>query len=199
MRGNTTENIILASASPRRRELIERLGLTFTVIPAKSELSAEPGEAPELSVVRIAKAKAEEIAAGSNDLRLIISADTIVVIDGKILGKPADADDAANMLAELSSKTHEVITAVTLLKNGGALEFTERTFVTFREITPAEINAYVSSGEPLDKAGAYGIQGLGGMFIERIDGDYYNVVGLPICALSIALKRFGIDLTENWS
>ncbi|MBE6009422.1 MAG: septum formation inhibitor Maf [Lachnospiraceae bacterium] len=190
-----SKKIILASASPRRYELLIQLGLTFDVEPAQSEEKAQDDIPPEEIVKRLAYAKADEIrkrhnAAGPSDApMLIIGADTIVVKDGCILGKPTDEKNAFSMLQSLSGTTHQVYTGVALISSEWEVQFSEKTDVTFYPMTEEEIEAYIGTGEPMDKAGAYGIQGIGGRFVKEIRGDYNNVVGLPIARLYHVLKE----------
>ena len=232
--------LILGSQSPRRRELLERMGLRFRVLTADIDETKFETEDPEASVRRICREKAFAVAkafplggrcpsahtgadegAFDENAALILTADTIVVLDGRILGKPHDENEARAMLRALSGREHEVYTAFTLLPveatgnrqqatgDGGtgpstplrsaqddrirAFTHCEKTYVKFRELTEAEIAAYVATGEPMDKAGAYGIQGLGAMLVESIHGDYFTVMGLPVCRLAQALKQYGID------
>ena len=178
--------IILASQSPRRQELMRQIGLSFTVLPAQHE--ALPNEnLPFAEAVReIAVQKAQDVAnyLGENgEDKLIIAADTMVCLKNELLGKPISEADAKNMLKRLSGETHTVYTAVVLYQNGKIHSDTVATDVTFRKLSDAEIVSYVSTGEPLDKAGAYGVQGLAAHFVSRIEGDFYNVVGLPLCRL----------------
>ncbi len=190
-----SKKIILASASPRRYELLTQLGLTFDVEPAQSEEKAQDDIPPEEIVKRLAYAKADEIrkrhnaADPSDDPMLIIGADTIVVKDGCILGKPTDEKNAFSMLQSLSGTTHQVYTGVALISSEWEVQFSEKTDVTFYPMTEEEIEAYIGTGEPMDKAGAYGIQGIGGRFVKEIRGDYNNVVGLPIARLYHVLKE----------
>ena len=191
------QRLILASASPRRRELLAMLGLTdFEVIPARGEPSIPVGAHPADAVARIARYKAETVA-DQNPGALVLAADTVVALDGRILGKPAGAADAAEMLRALSGREHAVYTGVALLCGARALCRTERTAVHFRPLTDGEIAAYIATGEPLDKAGAYGAQGRGSLFVERIEGDFFNVVGLPLCLLGKLLEEFGFNLMEQ--
>ena len=260
--------LILGSQSPRRRELLERMGLSFRVLSAEIDETKYETDDPESSVLRMCEAKAAAVARkmrnegsgikdqGSGDVgtalcrpqeaegspipslplegkaedgeretqilrcaqndgagdagtalcrpqeALILSSDTVVVLDGKIMGKPHDAAEARAMLAALSGREHEVYTAFCLLpiemQNAecnaqNAVCHCEKTCVKFRTLTPEEIAAYVATGEPMDKAGAYGIQNLGAMLVESIRGDYFTVMGLPVCQLALALKGFGID------
>ncbi|MBQ1679090.1 MAG: Maf family protein [Oscillospiraceae bacterium] len=217
--------LILGSQSPRRRELLERMGLKFRVLTADIDETKYETEDPEASVRRICQAKAAAVAQAASGGEpqaetLILAADTIVVLDGRILGKPHDAAEAKAMLRALSGREHAVYTAFTLLPVAGTANETagdggrgsfgsgfasaqddqrgacthcEKTLVKFRELTEAEIDAYTASGEPMDKAGAYGIQGLGAMLVAGIRGDFFTVMGLPVCALTLALKRYGLD------
>ena len=185
--------IILASGSPRRRELMEMLcpdGLE--IVPARGEETADPALAPDQLVVALSRAKAAEVAArcaGPDDV--VIGADTVVVLDGAVLGKPKDAADARSMLRALSGRTHSVFTGVTVLRGVRMLCHAERTEVTFRALDGAEIDRYIATGEPMDKAGAYGAQGRASLFVERLDGDFFNVMGLPLCALGNLLNELG--------
>ena len=186
--------LVLASASPRRRELIELLGVPFEVDPsAYEEPAPETHPDPAEFARSLALAKAEEVAARHPE-RLTLGADTIVVLEHRLLAKPADAADAKRMLRELSGRTHQVITGVALVSDGESRSFHTSTDVTFRELEETEIRAYVATGEPMDKAGAYGIQGHGGLLIEGIRGDYPNVVGLPLAPLALALRELGIPV-----
>lgn len=185
--------IVLASQSPRRKELLGRMGLEFVTQASKIDESAFDGlEAREL-VATLSREKAQWIARQLDGETLVIGADTVVVRDGTALGKPKDAEDAVAMLLSLSGRDHQVCTGVTVCRGDRVLTQVEETQVTFRELTEAEVRQYVSTGEPMDKAGAYGIQGLGGLLVEGIRGDYSNVVGLPMCRLGQMLKDFGVD------
>ena len=179
--------LILASTSPRRAELIAMLGVPFEVVPSEVDETPLPGEPPGKLAARLARAKATASAVGRAPDDVVVGADTIVVVDGDALGKPIDAADASRMLRRLSGRSHEVITAVALAHAGGIEEFLERTIVTFATMGHAEIDRYVAGGEPLDKAGAYGIQGSGGRWITQIEGSYHNVVGLPLAQLATRL------------
>jgi septum formation protein len=176
--------LILASASPRRAELLAAAGIDFDVIPADVDETVHAGETPEGYARRVSEAKARAVLARSHG-RPVLAADTVVVVDGHILGKPADDADARRMLRLLSGRVHDVLTAVTLDE---ATE-TETTAVELVPLSDEEIAWYVASGEPHDKAGAYGIQGLASRFVARIDGSYSNVVGLPIALVYKLLKR----------
>lgn len=185
---------ILASASPRRRELLKQIGVTFEVMPAKGEEVITERQ-PEQVVMELSRQKAEEIASGIQEEHVIIlGADTVVVYDGKILGKPKDETDARRMLSMLSGNTHSVYTGVTVIviRDGESQShsFYEETKVTMYPMTDAQISAYIRTGEPMDKAGAYGIQGKGAVFIEKIDGDYNNVVGLPLAKIFHKIEEF---------
>jgi nucleoside triphosphate pyrophosphatase len=174
--------LILASNSPRRRELLRNAGFQFDVRPSGIEENRPPDESPEDFARRLARDKALDVARQSNPESYVLGADTVVAIDGEILEKPVDAADAARMLRTLSGRTHRVITGVCLVRAPETiLAWTrETTSVTFRNLTGEEIDAYVASGEPFDKAGGYAIQGLASRFVPRIEGCYFNVVGLPI-------------------
>ena len=194
--------MILASQSPRRIELMREAGYNIRVIPADIDETPFDGEAPLTLVERLARAKAAAVAAvDAEPNELTVAADTIVTFDGQILGKPANEDDARTMLRELSGRTHQVATGVCIVKAGDAaaphaaesLSFVDVTDVTFYELTEEQIEHYVASGEPMDKAGAYGIQGYGCLLVEGISGDYFNVVGLPVCRLGKILARFGVE------
>ncbi len=190
-------HIVLASGSPRRRELLEQIGLPFSVVPSCADETIPPGLTPHLAVQSLSLLKAADVAKKQQDDALIIGADTIVVLEDEILTKPQDAQDAANMLRRLSGKRHSVLTGLTVFrrKDGKSVSVTEETAVYFKELTEQEIASYINSKEPLDKAGAYGIQGLGGLWIDKIDGDYYNVVGLPLSRLGKLLhEEFEIEL-----
>lgn len=188
--------LILASASPRRRELLEMLGVNnLEVIPALGEELPHPELSPAELVRELSRAKASEVAAAVDDPKaLIIGADTVVSIDNTVLGKPKDAADAARMLRILSGRTHEVFTGVTVLRGDETYTAAERTAVRFRTLTESEIDAYVTTGEPLDKAGAYGAQGKASLFVEGIEGDFFNVMGLPVCLLGKILGKLGVVL-----
>jgi septum formation protein len=187
--------LVLASASPRRRALLEGLGFVFSVAPADVPEAQEPGEAPSAFVRRVAAAKAAAVRARSPGV-VVLAADTEVVLGDAALGKPADAADASRTLARLSGRTHEVLTGVAVL---GSREdvFVVRTEVTFRPLTAAEIAWYVATGEPEGKAGSYAIQGRGGAFVSAIAGSHSNVIGLPLAETVAALARAGVPLP--WS
>lgn len=185
--------LILASGSPRRRELLEMLGARFTVIPATGEEAVHPELTPAELVKALSRAKAEEVAASHPDAA-VIGADTVVSVDGEVLGKPKDEADALRMLRLLSGRSHEVYTGVTVICRGRMQCAAERTEVRFRPLTAREMAAYIATGEPMDKAGGYGIQGYASLFAEGIEGDYFNVMGLPVCRLGSMLREIGVDL-----
>ena len=186
--------IILASQSPRRKELLERMGIQdFETISPNVDESAFHGLPPEELVRRLSAEKAAAVAGKVGEDAIVIAADTVVALEGAILGKPADELDAFKMLSALSGVRHQVYTGVTVCRGGEKQTAHEVTDVTFRELSEREIEDYISTGEPMDKAGAYGIQGYGALLIQGISGDYYNVMGLPVCRLSGMLARFGVD------
>lgn len=182
---------ILASNSPRRRELLANAGFEFDVVPSKAFEACLTGEAPETYVRRLATEKALQVAAGAPPGGLVLGADTAVVVGTEILGKPADDEDAARMLRMLSGRSHQVLTGVCVVEAPSRIHAVEHcsTEVWFRNLDEAEIRAYVASGEPRDKAGAYAIQGLASRFVTRIDGNYSNVVGLPVLLVDQILKQ----------
>jgi len=182
--------IYLASTSPRRREILETLGIDFDVIPVATDESPLQGETPGEMVLRLAIAKAEAATHGE----FVLAADTIVVIGDRVLGKPRDADDGVEMLLALSARSHAVMTGVALKTPTGTRSVLSITNVQFREIDRDEAYRYWQSGEPCDKAGAYGIQGLGGMFVKRIEGSYSGVMGLPVFETVELLKSAGLDV-----
>ena len=187
--------IILASNSPRRREMLKQIGLDFVVDPADVDEVVLPGEEPGAYAVRVARDKAQ-VAARKAGGGIVIAADTIVVLGDRILGKPVDASDAMRMLNLLSGREHRVITGLVLLdaSSGRSLARMSITRVWFRSLSVGEIRSYAASGEPLDKAGAYGIQEKGALLVQKIDGCYFNVVGLPLSLLGEMLSEFGISL-----
>lgn len=184
--------IILASSSPRRRELLKTMGLEFTIVSPEVEENLDKSKKPEEVVIELARKKAQAVEQKAGKGDIIISADTIVVYRNFVLGKPNDEKDAFNMLRKLSGKWHKVFTGVCVKTNEEELTFYEVTKVKFRKLNDEEIIYYVNTKEPLDKAGAYGIQGLGGAFVEKIVGDYTNVVGLPLPKLWKILFDRGI-------
>lgn len=188
-------SLILASGSPRRRLLLESLGLKFKVIPPINEEKMSLGEEPRHLAERLAQHKAREVMARV-DTSIILAADTIVVKDAEIMGKPRDREDAIEMLQRLSGGSHQVITGVCLINMAANRELmgTETTKVNFRQLSESEITRYVDSGEPFDKAGGYGIQGLGALLVSSIEGCFYNVVGLPLSKLQTMFQCLGISL-----
>ena len=186
--------LVLASQSPRRREILSRAGIGFVVRAPVVPEEAAGGEDPVAHVRRLAREKAEAVPAGPGEI--VLGADTVVVIDGRILGKPADAEDAARMLRLLSGREHEVVTGICLRTSGRLIVDAASTRVSFAPLTDAEISAYVASGEPMDKAGAYGIQGLASKFIDRVEGCYFNVMGLPAALVYCRLKELEAPATE---
>jgi len=188
-------NFILASASPRRKEILGKLGITEMIVqPAKGEEIIPDNCGPEDTVKVLSRAKALEVAEDHSSDDVIIAADTIVCHDGKILGKPSDEQDAFDMLSALSGKSHEVYTGVTIIVGGRVLTEAEMTEVEFRKLSDEEIRAYINTGEPMDKAGAYGIQGRGSVLVKGINGDFFNVMGLPACRLYKMLSEQGVNL-----
>lgn len=191
------EKIILASASPRRRELLQQIGLSFRVVPSRVEEKELPGETPEEHVVRLSIEKAAEVARrDKTSARWVIGSDTIVLCDNRILGKPTDATLATSMLKLLSGREHRVLSGFAVIDKYSGQQCAEAvsTRVIFRQLTEEEIARYIATGEPMDKAGAYAIQGLGVCFVASIEGSYTNVVGLPLCRLTLALKKLGVPL-----
>ncbi len=183
--------VILASQSPRRRDLLDLIGITHVVRPADIDEAVLPDEAPIPHCERLARSKAATLAVRSPDA-VVIAADTIVVLDGEILGKPADGGEARATLARLSGRIHTVHTAMAVALGGETVSAVESVQVTFRPLTADEIAAYVATGEPMDKAGAYGIQGFGATIVERIDGDYFSVMGLGLRRLVALLAELGL-------
>jgi septum formation protein len=181
--------LVLASGSPRRREILDALGLAFDVRPPDTDETLRPGEAAVAAAVRLATEKAEAVPAAGGEL--VLAADTIVVLGEEILGKPADEADAARMLGRLSGRAHRVVTGIALRSEGRTHSSFATTGVRFRELDADDIAAYVATGEPLDKAGAYGIQGYGAALVEGIEGDFFNVMGLPVPALLGLLRTAG--------
>lgn len=192
----TPARVVLASASPRRRGLLELIGVPHELHPADVDESAMDGESPTAHAERLALAKAEAVARDVPDA-LVLAADTIVVVDDVIMGKPRDEGEAHAMLARLGGRTHTVVTGVAAAHGTMALSDVEQVAVTFRPLTSEEIDAYVATGEPMDKAGAYGIQGYGATIVERIDGDYFAVMGLAIVRLLRLCARLGYDYRFN--
>ena len=187
-------DIILASQSPRRRELLERMGVVdFRIVTPDIDEQMDRELPPGALVGRISLEKALAVQAQEGKGPIIIAADTVVALDGAVLGKPADELDAFKMLSTLSGCRHQVYTGLTVLRGEEQYTVSEETTVTFRELSAEEIDRYIATGEPMDKAGAYGIQGYGALLVEGIQGDYYNVMGLPVCRLGLLLRRLGVD------
>ena len=182
---------ILASQSPRRRELLSMLGLRFEIITADIDETMDPGLSVEDAVAEVCRKKAEAVGL-DHPGRLIVAADTIVVVDEKKLGKPRSEEEAKQMLHSLSGRSHTVMTGFCLWQDGRFETHVERTDLRFRDLSDAEINAYVATGSPMDKAGAYGIQDQAAIFVEALHGDYYNVMGLPLCSLTKCLRKWGV-------
>ena len=187
--------LILASQSPRRKELLGLFHIPFTVRVADIDEAMDPQKPPFDEVARVSRLKALAVPREAEDV--VIAADTIVVCDGVTLGKPKDAADAKAMLTMLSGRDHQVMTGVTVLRGESWETFTEVTDIHFRRLSRREIEAYVASGEPMDKAGSYGIQGGAALFAEKMVGDYYNVMGLPVCRLWMTLARMVPELMEE--
>lgn len=189
--------IVLASASPRRQELLRRIGLTdFDVRVPETGEACPAGLTPQKTVEYISREKADAAAALCTGDEILITADTMVFLDGRRLGKPADGADALRMLTALQGRRHTVCTGVTVRQGGRSLTESESTEVFFRAAAEAELLAYIKTGEPADKAGAYGIQGRGALLVERINGDFFNVMGLPLLRLSRMLAQFGVSLLD---
>ncbi|HYS19985.1 MAG TPA: nucleoside triphosphate pyrophosphatase [Gemmatimonadales bacterium] len=186
----TIEPIVLASSSPRRQQLLEMLRIPFRVIAPEVDEHVLPTEKPDHYVRRLARAKAEAVAARAPGA-LILAADTTVVLDGEIIGKPESPADAVAMLTRLQGRTHEVMTGVAVLRDGDIAQALDISRVTFCSMDQAGLESYVATGEPLDKAGAYAIQGVGALLIARVEGDVYGVMGLPVGLVVDLLARFG--------
>ncbi len=179
--------LVLASQSPRRREILERAGIPFVVRPAPVDESRLGGESPDAHVRRLAREKAESVSASPGEI--VLAADTVVVVGDEILGKPSDADDAVRMLRMLSGREHLVLTGVCLRASSRVIVDVASTRVRFVSVPESEIRDYVAGGEPMDKAGAYAVQGLASRYIDRIEGCYFNVVGLPVALVYQHLRR----------
>ncbi len=187
-------DIILASASPRRQELLQRMGLDFIVRTAPHDEEMNLFANPADEAARVSRLKAEAVYPLCHDDDIIVAADTIVVCDGRIMGKPRSESDAFSMLRRLSGREHQVMTGLTVAQGDTVETTTVTTTLRFRPLSDQEIRNYIATGEPADKAGAYGIQGLASMFVVGLDGDYYNVMGLPICTLTLMLRKHGVKL-----
>ena len=185
-------NLILASQSPRRRELLGLFRIPFAIRAADIDEAMDPSRSPVDEVARVSRLKALAVSREKGDV--VIAADTIVVCEGRVLGKPRDEADAFRILSLLSGRDHEVMTGMTVVRDDAVLTHTEVTKIHFRELHPAEIRAYIATGEPMDKAGAYGIQGGAALFADQMVGDYYNVMGLPVCRLGMILRSLGLPI-----
>ena len=190
------QRFILASQSPRRRELLAQIGVKdFEILVPEADESFDPTKTPQEIVCSICRRKAEAARAlAEDDKAIILAADTMVFLDGLRLGKPKDEEDAFEMLRALSGRTHEVCTGVTICRGDEILTRAETTVVTFRPMADHEIRAYIASGDPMDKAGSYGIQGKAALFASGIEGDYFNVMGLPLHLVGQMLREFNVDL-----
>ena len=189
--------LILASKSPRRQELLRQLGLEFQIMTEDVDEHMDPEKSPIDEVARVSGSKAEAVLPQIGSEDVLLCADTIVVLDGEIMGKPKDEEEAFSMLRRLSGNTHRVYTAVTVCHHGERRTAVEETEVSFRRLSDREIRAYIDSGEPMDKAGAYGIQGKAACFVSGLKGDYFNVMGLPLCTLTGLLRSCGIPILEE--
>ncbi|AIK35971.1 MULTISPECIES: Maf family protein [Bacillus] len=189
------KKLILASGSPRRKELLELAGVPFEIVVSEIEETIGAYSSPADIVMSLALQKASAVVENHED-SVVLGADTIVTYESRILGKPKDEAEAKEILQLLSGKTHEVYTGVALISKEKTVTFYERTEVTFWELTEEEVDAYIATKEPLDKAGSYGIQGKGSIFVQHIQGDYYSVVGLPIARLVRELKQFDNDASH---
>ncbi len=187
--------VILASQSPRRKELMGLFHIPFAIRVADADETMDPQRSPCEEVARVSRLKAEAVVRNKDDV--VIAADTIVVCCGQILGKPKDKADAHRMLRLLSGRDHQVMTGMTVLRGDRRISCTEVTDIHFRELSEKEILSYIATGEPMDKAGSYGIQGGAALFAERIVGDYYNVMGLPVCRLGRILREIAPDIMEE--
>ena len=187
--------LILASQSPRRKELLGLFHIPFIVRIAHADETMDPQQPPQAEVARVSALKAAAVPRDPEDV--VIAADTIVVCNKEILGKPKDADDAFRMLRLLSGRDHQVMTGMTVLRGDRCITTTEVTDLHFRELSDAEIRNYIRSGEPMDKAGSYGIQCGAALFVEKLCGDYYNVMGLPVCRLGQILKQISPEILEE--
>ena len=185
-------NLILASQSPRRKELLGLMGHPFIIRVADIDETMDPTKPPFDEVARVSRLKALGVLRGEDDI--VVAADTIVVCGDQVLGKPKDEAEAFRMLRLLSGRDHQVMTGMTVLRGKDCVSTTEVTDIHFRQLSDAEILAYIATGEPMDKAGAYGIQGGAALFATHLDGDYYNVMGLPVCRLAMILRGMGLRI-----
>ncbi len=186
--------IVLASQSPRRQELMRLFGVDFTIHTADIDETMDPARPPAEEVARVSRRKAEAVAEACGPEDIIVAADTIVVIGGRVLGKPHTKQEAFGMLRTLSGRTHEVLTGLCVRRGAQISSEVVSTRVTFRPLSDGEIRAYIATGEPMDKAGSYGIQRYGAMFVSGIEGDYFSVMGLPVCTLAQRLRAFGVPI-----
>jgi nucleoside triphosphate pyrophosphatase len=184
--------LVLASSSPRRRELLGLIGVSHTIVPADIDETLLPGESPHPHAERLAREKAMAVATREPNA-VVIAADTIVVVDGEILGKPRDERDAAAMLRRLAGRSHVVLTAVAVARAGAVVSDVESVVVTFRDLSDADIARYIATREPMDKAGAYGIQGFGATIVTRVEGDYFAVMGLALGLMVRLMARVGVE------
>ena len=191
-------DIVLASGSPRRRDLLEKLGWNVRVIVPEIDEHPLPSESPENLCTRLSAAKAAKVAEMCGNDALVVAADTVVVVDGDVLGKPAGESESLLMLKRLRGRAHEVLTGVSVMGKGKKLGGLERTRVSFRVLDDEAVRAYAGTGEGADKAGAYAIQGKGSLLVASIEGDYFNVVGLPLCRLSLMIEEMGLYLPLQW-
>jgi len=190
--------LYLASQSPRRHSLLRDMGVPYEVLRSSAEEALEGDTAPDLAVANaVAKVRGASVPAGAPIRVFVLGTDTLVTLDGRVMGKPVSQDDATAMISELSGRTHQVVSGVALLEGGRLHVATASTDVTFLELDEPSIDAYIASGEWTDKAGAYGIQGLAGMFVSEIRGEYSNVVGLPLCLLAGLFREAGFDLLRR--
>jgi len=200
MEPQQTPDIFLASHSPRRRELLEQLGVRFRSVEQNADESLHSGESPEVYVIRLALEKARAgHAALAGDLANVLGADTAVVLDGEILGKPADREEALDMLTRLSGRSHRVLTGVAMVDGEREATRLSVSTVTFRDLGERELSLYWESGEPKGKAGAYAIQGRGGVFVEQLEGSYSGVMGLPLFETGDLLEEFDVDYQSRWA
>ena len=195
---NSPLRVLLASGSPRRRALLRELGWEFETCSPDVDETPRSGETPGALCERLARLKVAAGARNAGGGTLVVAADTIVVVDGRVLGKPVDREDAGAMLRLLQGRAHEVMTGVALGWRGELVSGVERTTVHFRPLTEREVRAYAATGEGDDKAGAYAIQGKGALLVSGIEGDYFNVVGLPLCRLGRMLEALGLPLERTW-
>ena len=185
-------SLILASQSPRRRELLGLTGLDFTIRVADIDETMDLSKAPYDEVARVSRLKALAVARKPEDV--VVAADTIVVCDHQVLGKPRNEADAFRMLRLLSGRDHQVMTGMTVLRGDEVITCTEVTDIHFRDLSDGEIRAYIATGDPMYKAGSYGVQGGAALFVTRLEGDFYNVMGLPVCRLALILRQFGLPV-----